>query len=247
MALLVDPWLVALIAVGTFACIYVGAIPGLSVTMATSILISFTFRWEVEEALALIAGVFVGGVYGGARTAILLNIPGAPSAVVTALDGYPLALKGHAGEAIGLTTVVSVAGGLLGVAALALLAPPSWPNRGLSGPLNLLIDSTGIKVRGEGEWHARKHGGTRRRVWRKVHLGIDEATLKVRAVESEQANATCPREPANASHAGDAPMLPDLLGQIPGGEEIGLATADGAYDTRRCHVATMPLSGVRRS
>ena len=124
MAALLDPWLVALIAVGTFACIYVGAIPGLSVTMATSILISFTFRWGVEEALALIAGVFVGGVYGGARTAILLNIPGAPSAVVTALDGYPLALKGHAGEAIGLTTVVSAAAGLVGVAALALLAPP---------------------------------------------------------------------------------------------------------------------------
>lgn len=113
-----------LVAAGTFAGIYVGAIPGLSVTMATSILISFTFRWEVEEALALIAGVFVGGVYGGARTAILLNIPGAPSAVATAIDGYPLALKGQAGEAIGLTTVVSVAGGLLGVAALAALAPP---------------------------------------------------------------------------------------------------------------------------
>ena len=49
------------------------------------------------------------------------------------------------------------------------------------------IDSTGIKVRGEGEWHARKHGGTRRRVWRKVHLAVDESTLEVRAVESPEA------------------------------------------------------------
>ncbi|MEM8664268.1 MAG: tripartite tricarboxylate transporter permease, partial [Pseudomonadota bacterium] len=65
-----------------------------------------------------------GGVYGGSRTAILLNIPGAPSAVATAIDGYPLAKKGLAGEAIGLTTVMSVIGGLIGILALALFAPP---------------------------------------------------------------------------------------------------------------------------
>ncbi len=119
-----DPWLLLLTAAGTFAGIYIGAIPGLSVTMAASILISFTFKWEVNEALALIAGVFVGGVYGGSRTAILLNIPGAPSAIATALDGYPLAKKGLAGEAIGLTTLMSVLGGFIGILALALLAPP---------------------------------------------------------------------------------------------------------------------------
>ncbi len=118
-----DPWLLFLTGAGTLAGIYVGAIPGLSVTMATSILISFTFKWEVNEALALIAGVFVGGVYGGARTAILLNIPGAPSAIATAIDGYPLAQRGEAGEAIGLTTVMSVIGGFVGIAALALFAP----------------------------------------------------------------------------------------------------------------------------
>ncbi|WP_425040549.1 tripartite tricarboxylate transporter permease [Primorskyibacter sp. S187A] len=118
-----DPGLLFLTAFGTLAGIYVGAIPGLSVTMATSILISFTFKWDVNEALALIAGVYVGGVYGGARTAILLNIPGAPSAIATAIDGYPLAKKGLAGEAIGLSTVMSVMGGLIGVLALALAAP----------------------------------------------------------------------------------------------------------------------------
>lgn len=119
----VDPYLLMLTALGTLAGIYVGAIPGLSVTMAASILISFTFKWDVNEALALIAGVYVGGVYGGARTAILLNIPGAPSAIATALDGYPLAKKGLAGEAIGLSTVMSVIGGLIGVLALAIAAP----------------------------------------------------------------------------------------------------------------------------
>ena len=48
------------------------------------------------------------------------------------------------------------------------------PYRGSDGPLHLLVDSTGIKVEGEGEWNARKHGGTKRRVWRKIHIGIDE-------------------------------------------------------------------------
>jgi Transposase DDE domain len=52
------------------------------------------------------------------------------------------------------------------------------PYRASQGPLHLFIDSTGIKVEGEGEWNARKHDGTKRRVWRKIHIGIDEQTLK---------------------------------------------------------------------
>lgn len=118
-----DPKLLFLTAAGTFAGIYIGAIPGLSVTMAVSILVSFTFKWHVNEALTLMSGIYLGGVYGGSRSAILLNIPGAPSAIATALDGYPLAKRGEAGRAIGLTTVVSVIGGFVGIAALALAAP----------------------------------------------------------------------------------------------------------------------------
>tara|TARA_R110001606_G_scaffold66162_1_gene152448 strand:- start:2486 stop:3994 length:1509 start_codon:yes stop_codon:yes gene_type:complete len=118
-----SPELLALTALGTFLGIYVGAIPGLSVTMAVSILISFTFSWDVNYALCLMVGVYMGGVYGGSRTAILLNIPGAPSAIATALDGYPLAKKGLAGEAIGLSTVMSVVGGFVGIIVLAIAAP----------------------------------------------------------------------------------------------------------------------------
>ena len=118
-----SPELLALTALGTFLGIYVGAIPGLSVTMAVSILISFTFSWDVNHALCLMVGIFMGGVYGGSRTAILLNIPGAPSAIATALDGYPLAKKGLAGEAIGLSTVMSVIGGFVGIVVLAIAAP----------------------------------------------------------------------------------------------------------------------------
>ncbi|KIQ02159.1 MULTISPECIES: tripartite tricarboxylate transporter permease [Pseudomonas] len=118
-----DPNLLMLTALGTFAGIYIGAIPGLSVTMAVSILVSFTFSWDVNDALALIVGIFIGGVYGGARSAILLNIPGGPSSVATSFDGYPLAKLGEAGRAIGLSTVMSVIGGLVGTVVLACAAP----------------------------------------------------------------------------------------------------------------------------
>ena len=111
------------IAVGVFLGIYIGAIPGLSVTMAVSLLISFTFSWETDPALALMIGVFTGGVYGGSRSSILLNIPGAPAAVATAFDGYPLAKKGEAGIAMGLSTTESVLGGFVGLLCLTLLSP----------------------------------------------------------------------------------------------------------------------------
>lgn len=87
------------------------------------------------------------------------------------------------------------------------------------------VDSTGIKSEGEGEWNARKHGGSKRRIWRKIHRGVDEETLEVRAVE------------VTGSNIGDAPMLPELLNQIPEEQDIGFVTADGAYDTRKCHDA----------
>ena len=78
-------------------------------------------------------------------------------------------------------------------------------------------------MEGEGEWNARKHGGSKKRLWRKLHLGMDEETLEVRAGG------------VTTSNVGDAPMLPDLLEQIPPDQEIATVTADGAYDTRRCH------------
>ena len=77
----------------------------------------------------------------------------------------------------------------------------------------------------EREWHSRKHGGSKRRLWRKIHLGVDEQTLEIRAIE------------ITGSQIGDAPMLPELLDQIPPDVEIGSVTADGAYDTRKCHDA----------
>ena len=70
---------------------------------------------------------------------------------------------------------------------------------------------------------APEHGGAKRRVWRKIHIGFDEKTLAIRAAEF------------TTGDIGDAPMLPELLDQIPPGQEIATVTADGAFDTRRCH------------
>lgn len=118
-----DPTLLFLIGLGTFIGVYMGAIPGLSITMMVVILVSFTFSWKVDTALALIIGVWTGALYGGSRTAILINIPGNAAAIATMFDGYPLALKGQAGEAIGITTVMSVAGGIFGVLVLLFATP----------------------------------------------------------------------------------------------------------------------------
>ena len=99
------------------------------------------------------------------------------------------------------------------------------PCRPSTGALHLLIDSTGIKAMGEGEWSTRKPGASRPRPWAKVHLGSDAETREVRAIE------------VTGSRVGDGPMLPKLLERIPPEERIGTVTADGAYDTRACHAA----------
>jgi IS5 family transposase len=106
------------------------------------------------------------------------------------------------------------------------------PFRRAGGELNLLVDSTGVKMRGEGEWQVRRHGASRRRQWRKVHLAMDAATGDIRAVEF------------TPSREGDSPVLPDLLAQIPVDQAIGTVTADGAYDTRTCHAAIAGRGGT---
>ena len=129
------------------------------------------------------------------------------------------------------TKLVAVGWLGLGCARLQHAVPPpedSERELALSGryrAADLLIDSTGIKSEGEGERNARKHGGPKRRIWRKIHIGIDEETPEVRAVE------------VTTSNVGDAPILPELLNQIPAAQAIGSVTADGAYDTRKCHDA----------
>lgn len=121
---LLSPQFVLLVFVGSVAGLFVGSIPGLSVSMATALLVSITYTWQTTDALAMIMGVYVVGVFSGAVSAILINIPGAPSSVVTTLDGYPMAKKGQAFKALYYATVYSFIGSLFGLVALALLAGP---------------------------------------------------------------------------------------------------------------------------
>ncbi|MCD8077432.1 MAG: tripartite tricarboxylate transporter permease, partial [Lachnospiraceae bacterium] len=110
-------------AVGVLFGMYGGAMPGISATMAISLMVSFTYNWSLGPALGMIIGCYVGAVYGGSRSAILLNVPGTPSALATTFDGYPLAMKGKAAKALGVTAIQSVIGGIIGAIFLLVAAP----------------------------------------------------------------------------------------------------------------------------
>lgn len=121
---IIDARFICMVLLGSVAGLFVGAIPGLSVSMATALLVSITYTWEHSDALAMIMGVYVVGVFSGAVSAILINIPGAPSSVVTTLDGYPMSKKGQSYKALYTATIYSFTGSLFGILALGLLAEP---------------------------------------------------------------------------------------------------------------------------
>ncbi|MDI5933701.1 tripartite tricarboxylate transporter permease [Halomonas kalidii] len=110
--------------VGVSAGLFIGAMPGLTATMALAVLLPFTFSMEALQGLMALGGVYMGSIYGGAFTAILINTPGTPSSIATTFDGYPMARQGRAYEAIAAATIASVVGGIVGVIFLLVLAPP---------------------------------------------------------------------------------------------------------------------------
>ncbi|TPW31896.1 tripartite tricarboxylate transporter permease [Pararhizobium mangrovi] len=109
---------------GVAAGTIIGAIPGLTATMAVAVLVPLTFTLDPASALILLGAIYTGAIYGGAYSAILLNTPGTPSAIPTTFDGYPMAKQGNGDLAVTLSCLASVVGGLVGAAALLLLAPP---------------------------------------------------------------------------------------------------------------------------
>jgi putative tricarboxylic transport membrane protein len=121
---LAHPLNILFMIVGVGAGIVVGALPGLTATMAIALLVPFTFTMPAVHGLVLLGGIYCGAIYGGCFSAILINTPGTPSAIATTFDGYPLAKKGDAYRAIVTATISSVIGGLIGVAFLLFLSPP---------------------------------------------------------------------------------------------------------------------------
>jgi putative tricarboxylic transport membrane protein len=121
---LVDPKILFLIFAGSLGGIVFGAIPGLSVPMAVTLTLPFTFGMSPMQGLATMCGVYIGGMSGGLISAILIGIPGTPSAVATVWDGFPMARKGEGGMALGIGVWASFWGGLIGCLVLMLSAPP---------------------------------------------------------------------------------------------------------------------------
>lgn len=109
---------------GVIAGTIIGAMPGLSATMAVAVLVPFTYVMGPASGLIVLGAIYTGAIYGGAFAAILVNTPGTPSAIATTFDGYPMAQKGEGALAISLATFSSVAGGVIGGLALLFLAPP---------------------------------------------------------------------------------------------------------------------------
>jgi len=120
---LAGPGPLFLIFAGTALGLMVGALPGLSSPMAIIVLLPITYQMDTLSAFQLMVGIYVGTKLGGSYASILLRTPGTPAAACTALDGFPMAEKGRAGEAIGYAVMASTAGGLIGWVAAVCFVP----------------------------------------------------------------------------------------------------------------------------
>ncbi|NIR28917.1 MAG: tripartite tricarboxylate transporter permease [Gammaproteobacteria bacterium] len=116
-------WHLLVLVCGVVGGLILGATPGLSPTMAVALLIPFTFHMTPISGLILLGAVYTATVAGGAVSAILVNIPGAPANIATLLDGHPMAQQGRATEALHYCFISSFIGGVLGVAVLIFFTP----------------------------------------------------------------------------------------------------------------------------
>ncbi|MDQ6882416.1 MAG: tripartite tricarboxylate transporter permease, partial [Pseudomonadota bacterium] len=108
---------------GALVGIIMGILPGLSATLAIALLTTLTIKLQTNDAILVLICSYVGALYGGSRTAILLNIPGTAANAASCADGYALALQGQAGRAIGIATSGAFVSTLIGVLCLAMFTP----------------------------------------------------------------------------------------------------------------------------
>lgn len=119
-----SPWNLLYCFFGVFLGTAVGVLPGLGPIATISLLLPLTFGLTPEASLIMLAGIYYGAQYGGSTTAILINLPGESSSVVTAIDGYQMAKKGRAGQALATAALASFFAGSAATLILALFAPP---------------------------------------------------------------------------------------------------------------------------
>lgn len=115
--------LLALLVMATLGGVVIGALPGLNATTGAALLLPFTLTMEPIPAIAVLTAIYCSATFAGAITAILINTPGTSASATTCLDGYPMALRGEAGRALGMAVVSSTIGGVLSVVCLMLAAP----------------------------------------------------------------------------------------------------------------------------
>ena len=101
----------------------IGVLPGLGATAGTALLLPLTYSLEPVSAIIMLAGIFYGAMYGGTITSVLINTPGESASLVTCFDGYPLAKKGRAGAALGISAIGSFIGGIVSIFGLVLIGP----------------------------------------------------------------------------------------------------------------------------
>ena len=184
--------------------------------------------WVDEEALQ--AWQYTGPKQRGAQ---YIYAEAAIQCVLTLRAVYHLALRAAQGLAGSVLALLQVSLPVPTYSTLSrrgarseikLLKLPS------SGPVHLVLDSSGFKVYGEGEWKVRQHGWSKRRTWRKLHLAVDEATGEIVAAVASEAGVT------------DDDVVPDLVGQVDC--PIQQVSADGAYDKRKCYEALEPTGAT---
>src|SRR5688500_810537 len=111
------------VAASSLVGLVIGALPGLTATMGLTLMTTMTIKMAPNQALLILICTYVGAIYGGSRSAILLNIPGTPASAAACLDGHALARQGLAGRAMGIATSGSVLGTLIGMLFLAWFTP----------------------------------------------------------------------------------------------------------------------------
>ena len=130
--------------------IIIGALPGLTATMGIALLTGVTYGMNTGLAVPVLMGVYVGAIYGGSISAVLINIPGTGSAAATALDGHPLAAKGEAWLALSSTRFASFIGTLFGILCLAFFAPmiSNLAEKSFASPEYFMLALFGILICG---------------------------------------------------------------------------------------------------
>jgi putative tricarboxylic transport membrane protein len=118
-----NPLILLYLVIGVMSGMCIGCLPGLTATMGVALVLPLTFGMDAAPGILLLIGVYVGAIYGGSISAILLRTPGTPASAATVLDGYEFSKRGEAGRALGISTMSSFIGGIISCVFLLLISP----------------------------------------------------------------------------------------------------------------------------